>query len=130
MSKARIENGKIYKSRMPFCEGTDVFEIVEKIPANYFVWNIGENMGTDEYIPLAEDLRPGNKDCYEINRSTLKAIKLSVEDVRLLRRAAGVGVNSKATAEKALRSKRRGYMSDRRRAEAEKTIDIFKRISK
>lgn len=70
-----------------------------------------------------------NKDCYEINRSTLKAIKLSVEEVRLLRRAAGVGVNSKATAEKALRSKRRGYMSDRKRAEAEKTIDIFKSIS-
>ena len=129
MSKARIENGKIYKDRMPFCEGTDVFEIVEKIPANYFVWNIGENMGTDEYIPIAEDLHTENKDCYEINRSTLKAIKLSVEEVRLLRRAAGVGVNSKATAEKALRSKRRGYMSDRKRAEAEKTIDIFKKIS-
>lgn len=130
MITSRIENGKIYRDIMPFCEGIDVFEIVEKIPANYFVWNIGENMGTDEYIPLAEDLHPENKDCYEINRSTLKAIKLSVEEVRLMRRAAGVGVNSKATAEKALRSKRRGYMSDRRRAEAEKTIDIFKRISK
>lgn len=129
MSKTRIENGKIYSDRMPFCGGTDVFEIVEKIPANYFVWNIGENMGADEYIPLAEVLHSENKDCYEINRSTLKAIKLSVEEVRLLRRAAGVGVDSKATAEKAMRSKRRGYMSDRRRAEAEKTIDIFKRIS-
>lgn len=129
MSKVRIENGKIYGDRMPFCEGIDVFEIVEKIPANYFVWNIGENMGADEYIPLAEDLHPGNKDCYEVNCNTLKAIKLSVEEVRLLRRATVVGVNNKATAEKALRSKRRGYMSDRKRAEAEKTIDIFKRIS-
>lgn len=129
MSKVRIENGKIYRDRMPFCEGTDVFEIVEKIPANYFVWNIGENIGTDEYIPLAEDLHPEDKDNYEINRYTLKAIKLSVEEVELLRHAANYGINSKATAEKALRSKRRGYMSDRRRAEAEKTIDIFKRIS-
>lgn len=129
MSKARIENGKIFKSRMPFCEGTDVFEIVEKIPANYFVWNIGENLGTDEYISLAEDLHPEDKDNYEINRYTLKAIKLSVEEVKLLRHAANFGINSKATAEKALRSKRRGYMSDRKRAEAEKTIDIFKRIS-
>lgn len=129
MSKSRIENGKIYKGRMPFCEGTDVFEIVEKIPANYFVWNIGENLGTDEYIPLAEALHPEDKDNYEINRYTLKAIKLSVEEVKLLRRAAAVGVDSKAKAEKALRSKRRGYMSDRKRAEAEKTIDIFKSIS-
>lgn len=129
MSKTRIENGKIYKDRMPFCEGTDVFEIVEKIPANYFVWNIGENLGTDEYIPLAEALHPEDKDNYEINRCTLKAIKLSVEEVKLLRRAAAVGVDSKAKAEKALRSKRRGYMSDRKRAEAEKTIDIFKSIS-
>lgn len=62
MSKTRIENGKIYKDRMPFCEGTDVFEIVEKIPANHFVWNIGENLGIDEYIPLAEDLHPEDKD--------------------------------------------------------------------
>lgn len=129
MSKTRIENGKIYKGRMPFCEGTDVFEIVEKIPANYFVWNIGENLGTDGYIPLAEDLHPEDKDNYEINRYTLKALKLSVEEVKLMRRAAAVGVDSKAKAEKALRSKRRGYMSDRKRAEAEKTIDIFKSIS-
>lgn len=129
MSKSRIENGKIYKGRMPFCEGTDVFEIVEKIPANYFVWNIGENFGTDEYIALAEDLHPEDKDNYEINRYTLKAIKLSVEEVKLLRHAASFGINRKETAEKALRSKRRGYMSGRKRAEAEKTIDIFKSIS-
>ena len=129
MNKTRIENGKIYKDRMPFCEGTDVFEIVEKIPANYFVWNIGENFGTDEYISLAEDLHPEDKDNYEINRYTLKAIKLSVEEVKLLRHAASFSINSKETAEKALRSKRRGYMSDRKREEAEKTIDIFKSIS-
>ena len=45
MKKIKIENGKLYSSRMPLCEGIDVFEIVEKIPENYFIWNIGENMG-------------------------------------------------------------------------------------
>lgn len=129
MKKIKIENGKLYSSRMPLCEGIDVFEIVEKIPENYFVWNIGENMGTDEYIPLAEDLHPEDKDNYEINRHTLKAIKLNVEEVKLLRRASAVGINSKATAEKALRNKRHGYMSDRKKAEAENTIDVFERIS-
>lgn len=129
MKKIKIENGKLYSSRMPLCEGIDVFEIVEKIPENYFIWNIGENMGTDEYIPLAEDLHPEDKDNYEINCNTLKAIKLSVEDVKLMRRAANYGIVSKATAEKALKNKRRGYMSDRKRAEAEKTIDVFRKIT-
>lgn len=86
-------------------------------------------MGTYEYIPLAEDLHPEDKDNYEINRHTLKAIKLNVEEVKLLRRASAVGINSKATAEKALRSKRHGYMSDRKKAEAEKTIDVFRKIT-
>ena len=105
------------------------YEVVEKIPSGFFVWNIGENMGDDEYIPICEDLHPGDKDNYEINPNTVKAIKLSVEEVKALRKAASVGINSKKTAEKALKSKRRGYWSDRKRAEAEKTIDIFKRIT-
>ena len=80
-------------------------------------------------IPICEDLHPEDKDNYEINQNTVKAIKLSVEEVKALRKAASVGINSKKTAEKALKSKRRGYWSDRKRAEAEKTIDIFKRIT-
>ena len=124
----KIENGKIY-TESNLNDRNDVFEIVEKIPIHYFVWNIGENMGTDEYIPICEDLHPEDKDNYEINPNTVKAIKLSVEEVKALRKAASVGINSKKTAEKALKSKRRGYWSDRKRAEAEKTIEILKRIT-
>ena len=43
--------------------------------------------------------------------------------------AANVGVNSLQTAAKALKNKRRGYWSGRKRAAAELTIDIFMRIS-
>ena len=128
MTVVKIENGKIY-SKSDLCERKDVFEIVEKIPIHYFVWNIGENMGTDEYIPICEDLHPEDKDNYEINPNTVKAIKLSVEEVKALRKAASVGINSKKTAEKALKSKRRGYLSDRKREQAEKTIDIFNKIT-
>ena len=124
----KIENGKIY-TKSDLNGRNDIFEIVEKIPNNYFVWNIGENMGTDEYIPICEDLHPEDKDSYEINTRTLKAIRLSREEVETLREAAHVGIVSKKTAEKALKSKRRGYWSDRKRAEAEKTIDIFKKIT-
>lgn len=124
----KIENGKIY-TESTLNNRNDIFEIVEKIPSNYFVWNIGENMGTDEYIPICEDLHPGDKDSYDINTNTLKAIKLNVEEVKALREAAHVGINSKKTAEKALKSKRRGYWSDRKREQAIKTIEIFNKIT-
>ena len=128
MTVVKIENGKIY-SKSELCERGDIFEIVEKIPAGFFVWNIGDNMGLDEYIPICEDLHPEDKDSYEINASTLKAIKLSREEVETLREAAHIGIVSKKTAEKALKSKRRGYWSDRKREQAEKTIGIFRRIT-
>ena len=124
----KIENGKIY-TESNLNNRNDIFEIVEKIPSNYFVWNIGENMGTDEYIPICEDLHPEDKYNYDINTSTLKAIKLSREEVETLREAAHVGIVSKKTAEKALKSKRRGYWSDRKREQATKTIDIFNKIT-
>lgn len=127
MENVIIENGKIYSEKFG---KVDVFEIVDKIPFGFFVWNIGENMGHDEYIPICQDLRPGDKDNYEINPNTLKAIKLSAEEVQLLRKAAGIGINSLKTAEKAINSKRRGSLSDRKRAEAENVIDIFRRITK
>ena len=128
----KIENGKIY-TESNLCEHKDIFEIVEKIPKNFFVWNIGENMGTAEYIPLATQQYPNadKDDCkyYEINRKLLFAIKLPVEEVKLLREAAHNGITSKAEAEKALKSKRKGYWSDRKREWAEKTIDIFRKIT-
>lgn len=45
-----------------------------------FVWNIGENMGTHEYIPVCEDLHPEYKDNYEINTATLKAVKVTPDE--------------------------------------------------
>lgn len=124
----KIENKKIY-TESNLTDRVDIFEIVEKIPSGFFIWNIGENMGTNEYIPICEDLHPEDKDNYDINPSTLKAIKLSREEVETLREAAHVGIVSKTTAEKALKSKHRGYWSDRKREQAEKTIDIFRRIT-
>lgn len=124
-----IKGNKIF-AKSNLCERQDVFEIVDKIPPGFYVWNIGENMGSDEYIPLAQDLKPGDQDNFEVNTETLKAIRLNPEEVQILRKAAGVGVNSLKTAEKALKNKRRGYWSDRKRVEAEKTIDIFRKITK
>lgn len=108
---------------------TDIYKIVEKIPFGFFVWNIGENMGSDEYIPLCQYLYPGIKDDYSINSGTLRAIKLPKEEVELLREAAAWGVNSIETARKALKSRRHSYMAEKKRENARKTIDIFERIT-
>lgn len=126
MTNIKIENGKIYSETFG---KTDAFEIVGRIPSNFFVWNIGENMGTHDYIPLCEDLHPEDKDDYSINTTTLKAIRVTPEEWEKLNDAASVGVNSLQTAAKALKSKRRGYWSDRKRAAAELTVDIFMKLS-
>ena len=123
-----IKDGKIY-TKSNLCERIDIFEIVEKIPSGFFIWNIGENMGSDEYIPICEDLHPEDKENFEINTSTLKAIKLIPEEVNALRQAASWGVNNKDTAEKALKSKRTNYNAERKRKAATATLEIFKRIT-
>jgi len=105
------------------------FEIVDRIPENFLVWNIGGIDGYEEYIPLCELLHPEDKNCYDVNTSTLKAIKLTKEEVNVLSDAAHYGVNNLKTAEKALKSKRRGPLSNQKRAHAEKTIEIFKKIA-
>ena len=125
MKNIIIENNKIYGTALG---KTDVFEIVDKIPARFFVWNIGDNMGTHEYIPVREDLHPEDKDDYSINPATLKAVKVSPEEWEKLDKAANWGVGNLKQAEKALKSKRRGYTSDRKRVAAELTIEIFRRI--
>ena len=70
-----------------------------------------------------------DKENFEIDTTTLKALKLPINEVKALREAAHIGIVSKTTAEKALKSKCRGYWSDRKREQAEKTIDIFERIT-
>ena len=125
MMNIKIENNKIYGTALG---KTDVFEIVDKIPARFFVWNIGDNMGTREYIPVCEDLHPEDKDDYSINQATLKAVKVSPEEWEKLDKAANWGIGNLKQAEKALKSKRRGYTYERERAAAELTIEIFRRI--
>ena len=105
------------------------YEIVETMPQGYVVWNIGENMGTSEYIPICRRLRPEIKDDYSIDGTTLKAINLPKDDVIKLRKAASVGVNNLETAKKAIMSNRQGYMSNRKKEIAKEVISIFTRIT-
>lgn len=63
----------------------NVFQIVDRIPAGFSIWNIGANMKSTEWIPLCENLHPEDKEDYSINPDTLKAIKLPENEVQLLR---------------------------------------------
>ena len=127
MAKIQILNGKIYQTSCNK-ERVNVFEIVEKIPRNFFTWNIGENMGTHEYIPICEKLHPENSKSYGINILTLKAIKVAPTEWKKIMSAAEYGVGNLAQAEKAIKSKRHGYFSEKKRAVAANTIEIFKKI--
>ena len=127
MTNLKIEGNKIYNTSS-LCERTDTFEIVEKIPNGFFVWGIGKNMGTHEYIPVCEELRPEDKNNFEINLATLKAVKVTQEEWKKLNKAAAWGVRNLLQAEKALKSKRRGYTAGRKREAAKMTIEIFRNI--
>ena len=121
MAKIEIKEGKIFSEND---YRTDVFEIVEKIPANYVVWNIGENMGTDKYIPICQ-----LKTKYDVDLFSLKAVPVTPEEYSKLQDASSWGVSSLENAEKALKSKRHGYISDKKRALAASAIEIFRKIS-
>ena len=121
MVKIEIKDGKIFSEND---YRTDVFEIVEKIPENYVVWNIGENMGTDKYIPICQ-----LKTKYDVDLFSLKAVPVTSEEYKKLQNASSWGVSSLENAEKALKSKRRGYISDKKRTLAASTIEIFRKIS-
>ena len=92
------------------------YEIVSRIPANYFIWNIGENMGTCDYIPICKQLFPGTKKSdimhYQIDADTLKAVPMNRNDVLILRKAAGKGIVSVKTARAAIKHGKNGTRVD------------------
>ena len=104
---------------------THTYEVVEKIPAGFFVWNIGRNAPAG-YIPIAE-LADG--ETHTINPDTLKAIKLNDDEITKLDNAASYGITTLKEAQKAIASKRSGRMADRKRALALAAIAVFERIS-
>ena len=93
------------------------YRVVDKMPSGYVVWNIGENMGHDEYIPICT------------LRSTVAAIKLPADEVSLLRRAAHHGITSLREAERTIRSRQTGRRTTEKREIAEKVRPIFERIT-
>lgn len=68
------------------------YKIVERVPRDFIVWNIGDNLGNDEFIPFCQTL----PNSYSINPNTLLAVKLPADDVQVLRKVAGRGTTNKS----------------------------------
>lgn len=62
----KMDNKKFLKQERPFGGEPHIFEIVDKIPYGYVVWN---RTIEDGYIPLAQ------VNGYDVNTETLKAIQ-------------------------------------------------------
>lgn len=99
------------------------FEKVEKIPAGFFVWNVPEMF--PDVVPLAESIRAGDPDCYEINPATLKYLEIEPEKAARLRAAGHVGANNLKECKKRLH-KKDTYTRTRARA----ALEVFEEIEK
>ena len=82
------------------------YKIVDRAPRDFIVWNIGDNLGNDEFIPFCQKI----PNSYSINPNTLKAVKLPAEDVQVLRKVAGRGnTNIKNIAKRINRHSKQDY---------------------
>lgn len=109
---------------------TYIFEVVDKIPSGYSVWNIrGLTVEDEHYTPLCQTIRPEDKNCYEVNTNTLKAIKLSAEEVEVLKDAASYGVETLKKAESALKRVAKTQFMKQKQKRAKKALLILKKIT-
>lgn len=121
MKKEEIKNGRILVDNG--YGTTYIFEVVEKMPAGFEIWNIPE-IANGEYIPICQS----SKD-YSVNTKTLKAIKLNKEEVEILHKAASEGDK---TVEKIRRTLKRVAKTEtmcRRQEKARKALPILERIT-
>lgn len=117
--KEEIKNGRILVDNG---YGTiHDFEIVEKMPQGFEVWNIG---GLGEYIPICESGSSAS-----VNTSTLKAIKLNAEEVKILNSAAGEGDKTGKKAKSTLKRVAKTAAMRRRQEKARKALPILERIT-
>ena len=78
-----------------------IFEIVEKIPTNYEIWNIGDHMQVAALVPLCQCDKS-----YSINPDTLKAIKMTPEEAAIVKKTSmWYGLGSAKACAKCLRRK-------------------------
>lgn len=126
MEKEEIKNGRILVDNG---YGTTYnFEIVEKVPADYSVWCFPE-IFCGEYTPFCKTVDPNNKDCFDVNVTTLKAVKLSRQESAILHHAAHAGAGNITKANKLLKKTAKTAYMKQRQERAKKALPILERIT-
>ena len=99
------------------------FKEVKYIQGNYRVWNIpsiGEGC-VPLWLPLDE---------VRIDRDTLCYLQMTKEEAKILHNASSYSMCTLADVRKALRSKRKGPTTERRKRLAEPALPIFEKYTK
>lgn len=99
------------------------FKEVKYIQGNYRVWNI-PSIGKG-CVPLCLPL-----DEVRIDPDTLRYIQMTKEEAKILHNASSYGMRTLADVRKALRSKRKGPTTERRKRLAEPALPIFEKYTK
>lgn len=99
------------------------FKEVKYIQGNYRVWNIpsiGEGC-VPLYVPAGEN---------KVDVTSLRYLQLTKEEAKILHNASSYGMRTLADVRKALRSKRKGPTTERRKRLAEPALPIFEKYTK
>ena len=120
---SKVEKYGKYKRMNTIQEGKYTFEIVDKIPQGFQIWNISPIEG---YIPICETLSPSS---FQIDDKKLKCIKVDNIKRDKLRRAASCGIKTLKDCEQALNTKRTSQNAIYRKELAKVVIEIFREIS-
>jgi len=99
------------------------FKEVKYIQGNYRVWNIpsiGEGC-VPLYVPAGEN---------KVDVTSLRYLQLTEKEAKILHNAASYGMRTLADVRKALRSKRKGPTTERRKRLAEPALPIFEKYTK
>lgn len=98
------------------------FEVVDKVPSDYMVWNIPPIEGFENYIPFCQWKYPDNNQNYDVNLFTLKAIRVLDSEVEKLRWGSHHGCDNLASAKSM--TKGRGLTASFKKTAAE-LVQIF-----
>ena len=120
---SKVEKYGKYKRMNTIQEGKHTFEIVDKIPEGFQLWNIAP---LDGYFPLCEPLSPSS---FQINDKTLKCIKVDKLTSNKLKRAASYGITTLKKCEQALNTKRASKNAIYKKELAKVVIEIFRELS-
>jgi len=101
--------------------GHHKFEIVNEIPKNHFLWNIGKNM-PDGYLPIAEQ----GETSYSVNGATLKAIEF--KEAQTILAAIGAGHRTVKDMETLLHYGEKRSVKPYNYSEVEKALPLLKQI--